>query len=110
MKTMTEKKDIQEQTNKEFISIVSHKFKMWCDKEGRAGTVEDVIEYLLCYNILLERTVNYYTILDNYPKALHQNDGSRTKAIYDLSDKYPLSERKIWDIIINMQKNFKKRK
>ena len=103
---MKEKVKLQARVNTEFANTLETKFHRWCDREGIEPSPKNLVVYLLNINVIGEDTAAKFMTLEWYPEALYKADCNKTKAIWELEEKVPYTERSIWAIIGNMPRRF----
>lgn len=93
------KRRLQESLNVEFRKTVCRKYRMECKRKSVEPTFEGLLQFAHDHALIREKDVNRYMVLDLYPKALYDNDGSKLRAVADLEDIVPVSDRTIWSWI-----------
>lgn len=95
----------QEEAVREFSSLIEKRFRVYCESKDRDATIEAFVRYLIDRRIVTSDRVNRFLVLELYPGELRSK--SKSKAVIALSDRLPLEERQIWNIIGNYSKFFR---
>ena len=74
-----------------FVAIVARKYKYHCVRHNEEETFEGLINYCINTDVIRERTVAHYMIMEIYPKALYE-EGHYVRAYQRISDETGLSE------------------
>jgi hypothetical protein len=90
----------------DFLKIVSAQYKQHCDSQGKETNHEEFLEYLLNRNFITDKTIKRFVVVTAYPEAL-QNLGIKRTAIWEIEEKYSVSESTIKVYLKRFQQFFK---
>jgi len=82
--------------HEQFCRLVSLKYTQRCKLKDAQPTMEGLIEYMIKEDILRSQEVIHQLIIDLYPVAMYNNNGSRRMAVSELEDILPVADRTIW--------------
>lgn len=85
---------LREETVQEFCETVARKYRYHCARHGLKESPTGLLRYAIDAQVIRERTVAHYMMMELYPAALY-NSAGRMEAITALSDKTGLAERTI---------------
>lgn len=83
-----------EAAKREFKQIINKQYLQHCESQGKEPNQEDLLEYLMNRNFIRDLDIKRFLIVTAYPLAL-DNLGLKTNAIWELEDKYEVSESTI---------------
>ena len=95
-----------ETTRREFVNTISIQFKEWCKLKGLEPNSELFSEYLINRNLITDRTINRFLVVDKYPEALDKHLGIKKYAIWDIEDQVGVKESTIKVILNRFLKYF----
>lgn len=75
------------------------------DKKTPGGA--QMIDQLVTEGLLQERHMRHYLIIKQFPELLAENDGHITSTVYQLSDRYDLSERQVQNVLYKYRGRYK---
>lgn len=63
------------------------------------NTESSLVRFLISSGLIKQKTIRNYQIIKEYGYYLKLNDGVANKAVIDLSIKYDMSERQVYNIL-----------
>lgn len=99
-----------EETRTEFIAAVTEEFNNYCRARGEEPTNERFAAYMINRNLVTDKTIKRFVIINQYPHLVAENGGSKKFAIYDLEDKTGHSFSHIRSIIAHYLNDFRLQK
>lgn len=87
------------QLRDEFIRLLVHRYKMHCKRTGEQESLEGLLVYTIRRDIVRQRTVARYMVMDLYPKAMYETDGRKQPALEIVADQTGLGERTIRNMV-----------
>lgn len=90
----------------EFRRTLTRKYEVECKRNGTDPTFSGLLEFAEKYALIRHTDINRFMIIDLYPAALYNNDGCKSKAIADLEEVVPVSDRKIWSWIGDLSRRY----
>jgi len=97
------------EVNSKFRDTVVNKFRIWCKKNGVEETPEEMVRYMMERNIIEEKVIKYYVVLEIYPEYLYRYD-SKQRAMWAMEEVIPYCDRQIRNIIANVPRRFRPKK
>lgn len=107
-KEVLQKQKLQELLNIEFRRTITRRYQVECDRKGIEPTFDGLIQFAHEHALIRTIDINRYMVLDQYPKALFENDGCRREAVFWIENKVPVSDRTIWNWIKDFSKRYRK--
>lgn len=80
---------------------------MECKRKSIEPTFEGLLQFALDHSLIRERDINRYMVIDLYPKALYDNNGCKTKAVADIEEIVPVSDRSIWNWLGDLTRRYR---
>lgn len=99
---------MQAQLNIEFRRTLTRKYELECKRDGIEPTFAGLLEFAERHALIRAIDVNRFMALDLYPKYLYENNGCKTKAVQELEEVVPVSDRTIWGWIDNLTRRYRK--
>lgn len=109
-KAEKEKQKLTASVNAESANVLAHAYRNHCKNNGIEQRHEGFFEFLLQKNIIPQKRVTWFFIVEKYPYYLHKNDVVRERAILDLELVAPLNRRQIYNILKHYLTYFRTRK
>jgi len=100
------KAKMQAALNVEFRATVARKYEMQCRREGIEPSLSGLIEFAYRHGLVRDIDINRFMTFERYPKALYDNNGCRSRAVSDLEDVIPVSDRKIFGWLTNLRSRY----
>ena len=91
----------------EFRSIVTNQFIDYCNSKEVEPTIDFFAEYLINRNLIIDKTITRFLVIDKYPEALHGNMAIKQHAIWQLEEEVGVSESTIKRILNRFSKAFR---
>jgi hypothetical protein len=91
----------------EFRSTVTKQFTDYCKSKEVNPSIEYFAEYLINRNLIIDKTITRFLVIDKYPEALHGNMAIKQQAIYQLEEEIGVSESTIKRILNRFSKAFR---
>lgn len=82
----------------DFAWSILNRFTQHCNKEGIQPTFLAYTKYLISCNLIFEKTVAKYMVMELYPETLYAND-SKMDAISEIADRTGISEKHVYNMI-----------
>lgn len=90
----------------EFRKTLARKYELECKRNGTEPTPEGLLEFAEQHSLIRPTDINRYMVLDLYPSAMYNNNGCKSKAIAEIEDTVPVSDRKIWSWIGDLTRRY----
>ena len=81
----------------DFAWSILNRFTQHCNKEGIQPTFLAYTKYLISCNLIFEKTVAKYMVMELYPEALYGNH-SKMDAISEIADRTGISEKHVYNM------------
>jgi hypothetical protein len=94
-----------EETRSEFLKTITKQFVSWCKSKELEPTNEMFCEYLINRNLIIDRTINRFLVVDKYPEALAKSLGIKKFAIWQIEEEIGVKESTI-KVILNRFQSF----
>lgn len=97
---------MQAELNVEFRRTVAKKYQAKCKRDGTEPTLEGLVQFAHEHALIRDTDINRYMTFELYPMALYENNGCKTRAVHEVSDKVPVSDQIIWGWLRNLQSRY----
>lgn len=88
-----------EQLKCEFTRLVVHRYRMHCKRTGEQETLEGMVAYIVRRDVIRQRTLARYMVMDLYPRAMYETNGKKQPALEIVADQTGLGERTIRNMV-----------
>lgn len=93
-----------------FAEVIARKYANQCIREGVKQTGEGLVRFIFMQDCLRMTEVNRYMVLDSYPTALYDADGSKAAAVFQISDDLGIGESFVWATLSQQKRLHDKRR
>lgn len=90
--------DFNNELINDFKQIILNKFSHFCQVEGKGTNFYLFLDYLINHNIIKNKTVAKYMVMELYPESLFENK-NKSNAINDISLRTGISSRHVYNMI-----------
>lgn len=84
--------------NAKFCEVLERKYRYHCSRNGEPVTLAGMLQYAIDAEIIKERTVSHYMVMEMYPAALYNSSGW-LEAVKLLSNETGICERTIRGLV-----------
>lgn len=99
---------MQQQLNVEFRRTLTRKYELECKRSDIEPTLDGLIEFAEKNSLIRDMDINRYMVFDLYPAALYNNNGCKARAIAEIEDQVPVSDRIIFGWLQNLKRRYMK--
>lgn len=96
-----------EAAKSEFLKVVNRQFEQHCKSKEIEPSSEYFLEYLLKRNIITDLIIKRFVVVTAYPEALSMNMSVKKLAIWQLEDKFDISDSSIKQYLQRHQEDFR---
>lgn len=90
--------EINDELVDDFKQIIMNKFNHFCQVEGKGANFFLFLDYLITHNLIKEKTVAKFMVMELYPEALFENK-SKGDAIIDIAARTGISRRWVYNMV-----------
>lgn len=105
-KEQLRKARMQAQLNIEFRRTLTRKYEAECKREGIDPTLDGLLAFAEKNHLIRDMDINRYMVFDMYPALLYNNNGCKARAIAEIEDKVPVSDRIIFGWLQNLKRRY----
>jgi len=89
---------LKEELIDDFKHNVLNRFNQHCQNEGKGVNFFLLLDYLISHNIIKDKTVAKYMVMELYPESLYENK-SKSSAIEDIALRTGISSRHVYNMV-----------
>ena len=97
---------MQAQLNVEFRRTLTRKYEVECKRNNIDPTLDGLLAFAEKNSLIRDMDINRYMVFDMYPAALYNNNGCKARAIAEIEDKVPVSDRIIFSWLQNLKRRY----
>jgi len=82
-----------------FQNYVSKNYIQYCEKHEVPINIEGVLTYLIDQQVIPNKSIQKYTILNEFKELYPKNEHQKTKTVICLANRFNISERSVWNLL-----------